>query len=115
MAMPSGSAPDKAQAYFEYMNARHQTDGRIETWTVDWLSLAWMWGFVAALALVLLLWLRQYRSTRERDGIYPVDSFGGYATERAGPATTFFLILTAIVVGFAVVLIAGHLIDGQLY
>ena len=29
-----------------------QTDGRTATWHVDWVSLAWMWGFVVALALI---------------------------------------------------------------
>ena len=45
--------------------------------------------------------------------MYPVDSFGGYTTELAGPATVFFLVLTGIVVAFAVVLVFGHLVWGQ--
>jgi hypothetical protein len=115
MAMPSGSSPEKAQAYFHYLNAHHETDGRVATWHVDWLSVAWMWGFVAAIAIGLLLWVAQYRSTRERPGIYPVDTFGGFTTERAGPATVFYIVLVAVVTGFAVVLIVGHLVNGQIY
>ena len=42
-----------------------------------------------------------------------IDSFGGYTTELAGPATLFFVVLTVILTGFAVVLIVGHLIWGQ--
>ncbi len=42
----------------------------------------------------MILWVWQYRSTRQKANIYPVDSFGGYTTELAGPATAFFLILT---------------------
>ena len=38
---------------------------------------------------------------------------GGYTTELAGPATAFFLILTVLLTGFAVVLIVGHIVWGQ--
>ena len=62
---------------------------------------------------MLLLWVKQYRTTRQRTGIYPVDSFGGLTTEGAGPATRFFLLLTAVIVVFAVVLIVGHIVYGQ--
>ena len=65
------------------------------------------------LILVLLLWVKQYRTTRQRSGIYPVDSFGGWTTEAGGPVTSFFLLITAIVVGFAIVLIVGHIVYGQ--
>ena len=78
-----------------------------------WLDLAWLWGFVIALVLALLLWIWQYRSTRQRTGIYPIDNFGGYTTELAGPATLFFVLLTAILTGWAVALIVGHLVYGQ--
>ena len=43
---------------------------------------------------MLLLWIWQYRTTRQKAGLYPVDSLGGYTTELAGPATFFFLLLT---------------------
>ena len=113
MAMPGGSSPDNAEKYYQYLLAHHQNDGRTATWTVDWVSLAWMWGFVAALSFVILLWIWQYRTTRQRTGVYPVDSFGGFTTELAGPATFFFLVFSAIITGFAVVLIVGHLVWGQ--
>ena len=64
-------------------------------------------------SLVILWWIWQYRTTRQKTGIYPVDSFGGYTTELAGPATLFFMLLTLVVIGFAVVLIVGHLVWGQ--
>ena len=84
-----------------------------KTWVVDWLSLAWLWGFVIVLTLAILLWVWQYRSTRQKRALYPVDSFGGYTTELAGPATFFFLALIAVLTGWAVVLIVGHLVWGQ--
>ncbi|MEP7334999.1 MAG: hypothetical protein ABI717_04395 [Actinomycetota bacterium] len=113
MAMPSGDTPDAARRYYDYLQAHHQTDHRVETWTVDWVSLAWLWGFVAVVSLVLLLWVWQYRTTRQRAGLYPVDSFGGYTTELARPATLFFLVLSVILTVFAAVLIAGHIVWGQ--
>jgi hypothetical protein len=69
---------------------------------------------VVVLCLVTILWIRQYRSTRQRGaGLYSTDTWSGYASELAGPASFFFLAFSAIVVAGAVVLIAGHLIWGQ--
>jgi hypothetical protein len=113
MGMPRGDTPAKAQQYYDYLQAHQQTLQPPATWHVRWLDLAWLWGFVAVLSLILVLWVWQYRSTRQKAGLYPVDQFGGYTSELAGPATFFFLLLTAIVAGFAVVLIVGHLVWGQ--
>jgi hypothetical protein len=77
------------------------------------MDLAWLWGFMIVLSLAIIWWVWQYRSTRQKTGIYPVDSFGGFTTEMAGPATLFFLLLTLIIAGFAVVLIVGHIVWGQ--
>jgi hypothetical protein len=111
MGMPSGDTPQKAQAYYHYLQAHQETLQRPATWHVRWLDLAWLWGFVIVLVVVLLLWIWQYRTTRQR--IYPVDRFGGYTTELAGPATFFFIAFTVLVTGFAVALIVGHLVWGQ--
>jgi hypothetical protein len=111
--MPRGDTPTKAQQYYHYLQGHQETMQRADTWHVRWLDLAWLWGFVIVLSLVVLLWVWQYRTTRQKTGIYPVDSFGGYTTELAGPSSLFFLLLTAIVTAFAVVLIVGHLVWGQ--
>jgi hypothetical protein len=113
MSMPSGVSPEKVKEYYLYLQGHHETDGRVATWHVDWMSLAWLWGFVIVLAVTLLWWIGQYRTTRHKIGLYPVDRWGGYTSELAGPSTRFFLLFTAIVTGFAVVLIVGHLIWGQ--
>jgi len=106
--------PSQPDAYYHYLQAHHQTDHHVKTWQVDWVSLYWLWGFVVAICLVTLLWVRQYRSTRQRGGgLYSTDTWSGYASELAGPASFFFFALSAIVVAFAVLLIAGHLIWGQ--
>jgi hypothetical protein len=113
MAMPSGDTPTKAQQYYHYLQGHDQTFYKAATWEVRWLDLAWLWGFLIALVLVILYWMWQYRTTRQR--IYPVDSFGGYTTELAGPSTLFFILLTVLLVGWAVALIVGHLVWGQLF
>jgi hypothetical protein len=114
MSMPSGDSPQKAQQYYHYLQSQQLVPhGRDATWHVDWTSLAWMWGFVVVLSVILILWVRQYRSTRQIPGISPLDSWAGYTTEAAGPATTYFLVFTAIVAVFGGVMVIGHLISGQ--
>lgn len=112
-SMPTGDTPQKVHDYYLYLQGHHETDGRIATWSVDWVSLAWLWGFVAVLSLTLIWWIWQYRTTRQRGGIYPADSFGGYATELAAPATRFFVLLTVVIVVFAVAIVVGHIVWGQ--
>ena len=111
MGIPSGDTPSKAQAYYHYLQAHQETMQHPDTWHVRWLDLAWLWGFVAVLCVVTLLWIWQYRTTRQR--MYEVDTFGGYTTEVARPATSFFLLLSLILVGWAVFLIVGHIVWGQ--
>jgi hypothetical protein len=106
--------PSKPDAYYHYLQAHHQSDHPVQTWQVDWGALWWLWGFVVAICLITLLWIRQYRTTRQRHGgLYSTDTWSGYTSELAGPASLFFLVFSAIVVAGAVVLIAGHLIWGQ--
>jgi hypothetical protein len=109
--MPSGDSPAKAQQYYHYLQGHDETHYRAATWHVHWLDLAWLWGFLIALVLVILFWLWQYRTTRQR--IYPIDSFGGYTTELAGPSTLFFILLTVLLTGWAVAMIVGHIVYGQ--
>jgi hypothetical protein len=113
MGMPSGESPAKAHRYYEYLQGQQQTMQDPATWHVRWLDLAWLWGFAIVLGLVAILWIWQYRSTRQKAALYPVDQFGGYTTELAGPATFFFLLLCVILAGWAVALIVGHLVWGQ--
>jgi hypothetical protein len=113
MAMPTGDTPEKVQQYYLYLQGHHEADHPVATWHVEWLALAWLWGFVIVLALGIVFWVWQYRTTRQRSGIYPVDAFGGYTTELAGPATRFFLLLVLVLTGFGVAIIVGHLVWGQ--
>jgi hypothetical protein len=104
--------PKRPEDYYHYLQAHHQSDHRVATWHVDWLSLAWLWGFVVAMVVLALLWIRQYRTTRQK-GVYLADTWSGYTTELAGPATSFFLVFVFVITAFAVVLIVGHLVWGQ--
>jgi len=113
MGMPSGQSPEKAQQYYHYLQGHQETMYKPATWQVHWVDLAWLWGFVIVLVLATLWWIWQYRTTRQRDGIYPADSFGGFTTEMAGPATFFFLALTVVLTAWAAALIVGHIVWGQ--
>src|SRR2546427_12861557 len=91
MSMPTGDTPQKVQEFYLYLNGHQETTRPVQPWHVDWMSVAWLWGFVLSLIVVLLLWVRQYRTTRQRRGSYPVDRFGGGAAGGAGPATGLWL------------------------
>jgi hypothetical protein len=110
---PKGDSPQTARDFYLYLQGHHETEGRVASWHVDWMSLAWLWGFLIVLVLALLLWVKQYRTTRQRTGIYPIDSFGGWTTEGAGPATIFFVLFAAVIVAFAIAIVVGHIVYGQ--
>jgi hypothetical protein len=114
MSMPSGESPQKAQDYYHYLQGQEIVPhGRDVTWHVDWTSLSWFWGFVIVLVVILVAWVRQYRSTRQVPGMSPLDSWAGYTTEAAGPATTLFFLFAFLIVVFGGVMVVGHLISGQ--
>src|SRR3989442_12184977 len=102
MSMPTGDTPQKVQEFYLYLNGHQETTRPVQPWHVDWMSVAWLWGFVLSLIVVLLLWGRQYRTTRQRRGIYPADSFGGGSSETPGRARGFLLRLSAAIAGLAV-------------
>jgi uncharacterized membrane protein YedE/YeeE len=116
MAMPTGDSPEKAQAYYQYLQSRQLAPhGRTVTWHVDWTALAWMWGFVVVLAIIFGFWIRDYRSTHPQTGISPLDRWGGYATEAAGRVPVFFWLATVAIVAFGAAFVIDHLISGQLF
>jgi hypothetical protein len=115
MSMPSGDTPQKVDQLYRYLQAHQVPRENVASWHIDWISLAWLWGFVVALLALLLLWIRQYRTTRQKTGISPLDSWGGQTTEAAGPATIFFLFLTVGVLAYVAVIVIGHLVWGQQY
>jgi len=111
--MPSGDSPEDVRQYYDYLQGHEETMQAPATWHVHWLDLAWLWGFLIVLVLAILLWIWQNRTTRQRTGMYPVDSFGGFTTELAGPATFFFILLTIVLTAWAVAMIVGHIVWGQ--
>lgn len=113
MGMPSGDSPEDVRQYYDYLQGHQETMQAPATWHVHWLDLAWLWGFLIVLVLAILLWIWQNRTTRQRTGMYPVDSFGGFTTELAGPATFFFVLLTIVLTAWAVAIIVGHIVWGQ--
>src|SRR4029079_11287398 len=59
---PRGDTPEKVRQFYLYLQGHQESTHRVDSWHVDWLSLAWLWGFVISLVVVLLLWARQYRT-----------------------------------------------------
>jgi hypothetical protein len=112
--MPKGDSLPKVEQYYHYLQA-HQLSphGRTETWHVDWVSLRWMWGFLIALALIIVVWVRDYRSSRPQVGISPLDRWGGFTTEAAGRVPLSFWVVIIILVAFGAEFVIGHLISGQ--
>jgi hypothetical protein len=116
MAMPKGDSVQEVHDYYLYLEGHQLTPhGRTETWHVDWSSLAWMWGFVIVLAIILVLWIRDYRSSHPQTGISPLDRWGGYTTEAGARVPIFFWIVTLAIVAFGAEFVVGHLISGQLF
>jgi hypothetical protein len=116
MGMPRGDTPTTVRDYYLYLQGHQETMQQPATWHVRWIDLAWVWGFVLVLSLIALGWVWQYRTTRHRrgsGGIYPVDEFGGFTTELAGPSSLFFILFSVVVVVFAVALVVGHIVWGQ--
>jgi hypothetical protein len=112
MSMPRGDSPQTAEQYYHYLQAHEIVPhGRDVTWHVDWTALSWMWGFVVVLAVILFFWVRGYRSARQV--LSPLDTWAGYTSEAAGPASFFFFLLTVVLVVFGGVMVVGHLISGQ--
>jgi hypothetical protein len=116
MAMPTGDSVQKVHDYYLYLQG-HQLapHGRTETWNVDWSSLAWVWGFVVVVSILLVAWIRDYRSSHPQTGISPLDRWGGYTTEAAGRVPVLFWIVTLVVVAFGAEFVIGHLTSGQMF
>jgi hypothetical protein len=116
MAMPKGDSVQKVHDYYQYLQSRQlEPHGRAVTWHVDWSSLAWLWGFVIVLSIIVVVWIRDYRSSHPQIGISPLDRWGGYTTEAAGRVPIFFWVVTLAIVAFGAEFVIGHLISGQLF
>ena len=69
MSMPTGDTPEKVTRLLslpERPSARRRIRSRPGMSTGS--SLAWLWGFVVVLVVVLLLWVKQYRTTQAAHG-----------------------------------------------
>lgn len=116
MGMPKGDSVQKAHDYYLYLQGRQLTPhGRTETWHVDWTALAWLWGFVVVIVVVIVFWVRDYRSSRLQSGISPLDRWGGFTTEAGARVPVFFWVVTVAVLAFGAEFVIGHLTSGQLF
>ena len=112
MAMPSGDSPEKAQEFYQYLQAHHETDGRVVTWNVDWFSLAWLWGFM------IVLTRRDHLVGLAVPDDAPAASIRSTASAGTRPSSqarrrASSSCFTVVLTGFAVAIIVGHLVWGQ--
>jgi hypothetical protein len=116
MGMPKGDSVQKVHDYYLYLQGRQLAPhGRTETWHVDWTALAWLWGFVVVVVVVILFWVRDYRSSRLQSGISPLDRWGGFTTEAGARVPFFFWVVTLAIVAFGAEFVIGHLTSGQVF
>jgi len=113
MAMPTGDDPTTALQYYAYLDREQVRGTRVDTWHTWWPALGWMYGILLLLAVVTVLWVYQYRSTRQRMGVYQTEDWDGYVRESAGPLTWFGRIMLGATAAFVAVLILTHIFAGQ--
>ena len=62
MAMPRGDTPQKAEQFYNYLLAHHETEHPVKTWHVNSMALAWMCAatkpHIQASAIVLTCHIR---------------------------------------------------------
>ena len=109
--MPSGESPVQARSFYHYLQAHQQTQYKPDTWHVRWVDSRVALGLSDRAAAVLFC--GSGSTARRGSGSYEVDTFGGYTTEMARPASMFFIVLTVVLVGWAVALVVGHIVWGQ--
>ena len=86
MSLPKGDSPEDVRSSSTTIcTAINRPTHAVATWHVDWLSLAWLWGFVIVLASCCSSGSGSTARLASATGIYPVDSFGGYTTEQRRP------------------------------
>ena len=113
MSMPTATRPRRSKDFYLYLQGHQQTTHPVQTWHVDWMSLAWLWGFVVVIVVVLAALGQAVPDDEAAHGHLSGGQLRRLDDGSAGPATGFFLLFTAIVVGFAVALIVGHIVWGQ--
>ena len=112
----TGDSPQTWDSYYHFMQSHMQTNSPLVTWHTLWDSLGWVWGFIGILTIGTLLWVQQYRSTRRRNRLAPLERWGGYTTEASGPALTqFFVAMVILLVGADIAIIVGHLLWVQTF
>ncbi len=114
--VPTGSDDVTVQKYYDYLQLRHLQQ-QVETYGVSSVTLVIVYGILGATLLLFaaLAWIWFSRQKRGAPGLYPVEVYNGYITERADPVDAFAWSNYAVMLAFMVFYIWWDLVFGQWY
>lgn len=114
--VPTGSDDSTVQAYYNYLQLRHLQQ-QVGTYGVNSVDLVIIYGILGAVLLLFaaLAWAWSSRQKRGTPGLYPVEVYNGYMTERSAPVDAFTWANYAIMLSFMVFYIWWDITFGQWY
>lgn len=112
---PSGASDKVARAYYDYL-AKQTFATFGETYHFDLPSFLIMYAFIGGSIVLLYVFVFAWYAGRlRRNDLYPIEVYGGYITERAGPLDILDYFVWAVMLIYVVVYIVITMIFGQLY
>ncbi|HMK92550.1 MAG TPA: hypothetical protein VK576_06090 [Thermoleophilia bacterium] len=114
--VPTGNSDATAMAYYDYLQLRHLQQ-QTETYGVNGVSLIIIYGILGAVLLffTMAVWIWHTRQKRRLAGVYPVEVYNGYISERGGPVDYLTWSAYGIMLTFMVFYIWWDMIFGQWY
>ncbi len=114
--VPTGSDDATVQAYYNYLQLRHLQQ-QVETYGVNSVDLVIIYGILGGVLLIFaaLTWAWFARQRRGQPGLYPVEVYNGYMTERGSPVDAIAWSNYAVMLSFMVFYIWWNLTFGQWY
>lgn len=112
--VPTGSDDRTVEAYYDYLYLRTlQQQG--QTFEVLTQPLLLTYAVIGAVILIFvgLVWAWFGKRTHNSAGLYPVEVYNGYITERNGPVDTYTYANYAVMLAFCVFYIWWNLVFGQ--
>ena len=114
--MPTGSDDVTYRSITTTCRLRH-LQGQVETYGVNDVVLVIIYGILGATLLIFtaITWAWFTRQRRGTPGLYPVEVYNGYITERGSPVDTIAWSNYAVMLAFMVFYIWWNLTFGQWY
>jgi hypothetical protein len=114
--VPTGSDDVTVQKYYDYLQLRHLQQQTL-TYGVNTVDLVIIYGVLGATLLIFaaITWAWFTRQKRGTPGLYPVEVYNGYITERGSPVDAIAWSNYAVMLAFMVFYIWWNLTFGQWY